>query len=133
MPGCCDRPVSKNDHLWDNYCQEKWCPKVDCGFLRPWWHGLPNNAGCCDMPACSCPGPACGTSMGPQTSEANYTPAMPVTTQGAPVPATSALPAPTPAPAPPMATPETQAPAPAADEPLQLKLLPLSRQRAIRP
>lgn len=40
-PGCCERPVSKNDHLWDNYCQEKWCPTVCPTYLQPYWREGP--------------------------------------------------------------------------------------------
>jgi hypothetical protein len=55
-PGCCERPVSKADHLWDNYCYEKWCPKVDNCCKLPFWHAAPAG-GCCAAPACDT---ACG-------------------------------------------------------------------------
>jgi hypothetical protein len=120
-PGCCDRPVSKNDHLWDNYCQEKWCPTVDAAYLRPWWHAAPVSSGCA-APAPICTGPSCGTTLGPSSGSVNDS--HPVSTHRASTPT-----APQPAdPPPPM--PPPMPPARKADEPLQLKLLPLSRPRA---
>ena len=45
QPGCCQRPVSKYDHIWDSYCQEKWCPHTDAAHFRCWWHAAPAGTG----------------------------------------------------------------------------------------
>lgn len=138
-PGCCDRPVSKNDHLWDNYCQEKWCPCVDAAYSRPYWHGTPVSSGyAAAAPACT--GPSCGSTLGPSSGPVSYS--HPVSTHRAPSP-TPAVPAapragdPPPPPQPPeLAPPQAPLPpnrAPQADQPLELKLLPLSRPRASQP
>ena len=129
MPGCCDRPVSCNDHLWDNYCQEKWCPTVDAAYLRPYWHAAPGNAGCAE-PVAACVGPSCATPAGSYSSPVSYPRGRSNSVQPTPAQGPSRRPQPPGAPMPPDVQPPAPPMPPMGDESLQLKLLPLSRPGA---
>jgi hypothetical protein len=128
VPGCCERPISKADHIWDNYCQEKWCPCVHPANLRPYWHAPPAGAW--------------SHSAAPAANGHGETYATPVSTDSVvttkqAVSSRRAAPMPTPPQPPSLKEPTTdQPPSPpstTADESLQLRLQPLSRPRPARP
>lgn len=118
--GCCDHPYSKHDHLWDNYCQEKWCPQVHYSRLQPWWHGAPYSS--CP-PTAACTGPSCASGLGSSGGAVSYAAAgsaSPVT----PAPSGVAVPqgVPNAAPSVPHPTPSAPMP-PKSPDTLELKLL----------
>jgi hypothetical protein len=138
-PGCCDRPVSKHDHIWDNYCQEKWCPTCDSAYLRPYWHGAPISAGY-GYGASGYGSYGYGSYGGSHYAEGipahdpvSYS--RPALQSPSPTPALPSSDNPPEPPKPEMKLPmpPNSPPAPEADKPLELKLLPLSRQRAPQP
>jgi hypothetical protein len=126
--GCCERPASKYDHIWDGYCQEKWCPSIDCSYSRPWWHAAPVGTGCGSSHGCA----DSTWDSGSSHSSAPATYAQPVSTRR-PTPASTRPSDPPPAPRPPELQGTPPAPKAPADETLQLKLLPLSRPRTAQP
>ena len=123
--GCCDHPYSKNDHLWDNYCQEKWCPKIHSSRLQPYWHAAPYST--CSGPACS--GPTCGTGVGSHAGTVSFSSTGPSHPDSA-GPVVVTTPKPIVAPATPPSVPHPMPSAPAAKEPDAIELKLLSRPRA---
>jgi hypothetical protein len=135
VPGCCERPISKADHIWDNYCQEKWCKQGhSCSSCsgQPYWHAAP---------ASSCRG-GCGSGCGATASDAHdgETYASPISTDSVLTNKSGSSRRATPMPVAPLPPTLRE---PAADQPpsppsskaeeLQLRLQPLSRPRPARP